>query len=374
MIPIAKPLLGEEEIAAVTEVLRSGNLTSGDVVAQFEKEFAGYIGVPYAIATSSGTTALFAALWSLDLPRGTEVITTPFTFVASANAILYCQHVPVFCDIDEKTFNISPEALFETLHQRKHKPKALIVVHLYGQPCQMGPIMAIAREYGLTVIEDCAQSHGATWQGKITGSFGHLGVFSFYPTKNMTTGEGGMVVTKERKLAEKIRLFINHGSQIRYRHEFLGHNFRMTNIAAAIGLVQLQRLNERNDKRRQNAKILDELLQDIPQIRTPYVQPEAVHVYHQYTVRCQDRDRLADFLCQNGISTGIYYPLPVHHQPLYKELGLHKNSLPVAENAAREVLSLPVHPAVLIDDLKFIGRKVSEYYAAKSVSGDHHLE
>ncbi|MFZ5647349.1 MAG: DegT/DnrJ/EryC1/StrS family aminotransferase [Bacillota bacterium] len=371
MIPVARPVIGREEIEAASEVLESGMLAAGKEVSRFEEEFAGYLGISRAVATSSGTTALFAALWSLDLPPGTSVITTPFTFVASANAILYCGHVPAFCDIEPGTFNISPDSLLKMLRNRREKAGALVIVHLYGQPCRMDLIMDIAREHGLKIIEDCAQSHGASWQGKASGTFGDLGVFSFYPTKNMTTGEGGMAVTGNPTLAEKIRMFINHGARVRYHHEFLGHNFRMTDIAAAIGTAQLRRLNGFNEARRRNAGILDAILGPVPGVKTPYVHPDAHHVYHQYTIRCRRRDQLAEYLSRHGIGTGIHYPLPVHKQPLYKKLGYGRIRLPHAERACKEVLSLPVHPTLSESELQYIGKKVGEFYEGKDISGHY---
>lgn len=372
MIPISRPIIGEEEIAAVAEVLRSGQLAGGETVNSFESLFASCVGVPCAVATSSGTTALHAALWSLGLPPGTGVITTPFTFVASANSILYCGHTPVFCDIEEDTLNLSPEALLHILRTRDDRPGALVVVHLFGQPCRMDSLMAIAEKYGLKVIEDCAQSHGAAWQGQAAGSFGHLGVFSFYPTKNMTTGEGGMVVTKDPALAGKIRMFINHGSQARYCHELLGYNFRLTNIAAAIGIAQLQRLNGLNEARRRNAGILDRLLGGIPGVKTPYAALGAHHVYHQYTIRCRRRDELTGYLLRHGVGSAVHYPAPVHKQPLYEKLGYGRVSLPVAEKACAEVLSLPVHPSLSAEDLQYIGQKAGDFYAAKNFGGHNH--
>lgn len=372
MIPAARPIIGEGEIAAVTEVLRSGQLIAGEKVARFEELFAAYIGVPRAVATSSGTTDLHAALWSLDLPPGTPVITTPFTFVASANAILYCGLTPVFCDIDEKTFNMRTEALKEILRRPGPRPGAMVVVHLFGQPCEMDAIMDIAGEHGVRVIEDCAQSHGASWRGRIAGSFGELGVFSFYPTKNMTTGEGGMVIAKDPALAAKIRMFINHGSQTRYHHEILGYNFRMTDIAAAIGTVQLQRLDDRNQIRRKNAGVLDRILGGISQVDIPYCHPGACHVYHQYTIRCRRRDDLAEFLTRSGIGAAVHYPVPVHRQPLYTKMGHGGARLQEAEKACQEVLSLPVHPSLTEADLKYIGQKVGEFYESKAVGSHNH--
>ncbi|BAF58574.1 MAG: DegT/DnrJ/EryC1/StrS family aminotransferase [Firmicutes bacterium] len=354
MIPIAKPVLGNEEIEAVVEVLHSGRLAQGRKVEEFEEAFASYIGTRYAVAVNSGTAALHLALLAHGIGEGDEVITTPFSFIATGNAILFTGAKPVFVDIDEKTFNLDPDRLEEKITPRT---KAILPVHLYGQPCVMDKIMDIAAKHNLAVIEDACQAHGAKYKGQKVGSFG-TGCFSFYPTKNMITGEGGMVTTNNKEIAEKLKMLRNHGQKVRYFHEMLGYNLRMTDLAAAIGLCQLKKLEDFNAKRRSNAQDLTEGLQDLKGIITPYILSEVKHVFHQYTIRVSEkfgisRDTLREELIRLGINTEIYYPLPIHCQPFYRQLG-YKEHLPRAEKASREVLSLPVHPAVSGTDIQDI--------------------
>ncbi len=235
-IPLSKPCLGEEEKKAVNEVLDSGFLAQGENVRKFEEEFARYVGVKEAVATSNGTTALFVALKALGVKEGDRVITTPFTFVATASSILQCGGVPVFCDVDEKTFNLDPGKL-EDILKKERNIKGIIAVHLYGLPCDLEEIAFLTQKYNLFLLEDCAQAHGAECQGRKVGSWGDMGAFSFYPTKNMTTGEGGMITTNDSLLAQKCRMLINHGSRKRYYHEALGYNFRLTDIGGALGRV-----------------------------------------------------------------------------------------------------------------------------------------
>jgi len=355
MIPIAKPLIGEEEKRAVLEVLSSGMLAQGEKVAKFERNFADYIGVKHAIAVNSGTSALHTALLACGIRQGDEVITTPFSFIATANAILYCQAKPVFADIDEKTFNIDPEQIKEKITS---KTKALLVVHLYGLPCEMQAIKEICEDYKLLLIEDACQAHGAEYKGKKVGSFGDAGVFSFYPTKNMTTGEGGMITTNNEKIAEKARLIREHGAKQRYLHETLGYNYRMTDIAAAIGIEQLKKLDKMNEIRIKNAAILTQGIKGINGITLPFVPLGTKHVFHQYTIRITEdykitRTQLIEKMNANGIATAIYYPIPIHKQPLYIKLG-YKDKLPNAEKACEEVLSLPVHAGVDIEGINRI--------------------
>ena len=354
MIPIAKPLIGEEEKRAVLEVLSSGNLAQGPRVRTFEESFASYIGVNHAVATSSGTSALHLALLACGIKSGDEVITTPFSFIASANAILYCNAKPVFADIDERTLNIDPEQIKEMITP---KTKAVVVVHLYGQPCDMKAITEICQDYELKLIEDACQAHGAEYYGKKVGSFGDAACFSFYPTKNMTTGEGGMVTTNNRAIAEKVRLLREHGARVRYNHIALGYNYRMTDIAAAMGIVQLKKLDEMNSIRIKNAEILTKILKSSDGIKTPYIMPGVKHVFHQYTIRVKNRQELIKRLEMAGIGYAIHYPKPIHRQKLYLDLG-YRDKLPVAEVASREVLSLPVHPALSKEDIEYIAKNV----------------
>ncbi|PKR86277.1 DegT/DnrJ/EryC1/StrS family aminotransferase [Heyndrickxia camelliae] len=355
MIPIAKPIISNAEIDLVNEVLKSGNLASGEYVKKFEDDFANYIEIPYAIATSSGTTGLHAAIEALELPENSQIITTPFTFIASSNSILYSGHKPVFADIDPNTCNMSTEHI-RKLVKENNNIKAILVVHLYGLPANMDEIMKVANELNLKVIEDCAQAHGAEINGKKVGTFGDVGVFSFYPTKNMTTSEGGMIVTKDEEIYNRGKLLINHGSSERYVHTILGYNYRMTNISAAIGLGQLRQINHFTSQRIKNAKLLDKGLKDIEWLDIPYVPSGYKHVYHQYTIKIKNklRNDVINKLEKNGIGYGVHYPTPIHLQPLYKELGYNGISLPNAERLSSQVLSIPVHPSLSETDIHTI--------------------
>ena len=348
MIPIAKPFIGDEEIKEVEAVLRSGFIAQGPKVAEFEEKFAEYIGTRHAIATSSGTTALHVALLCAGIGKGDEVITTPFSFAATANSILYAGGKPVFVDIDPKTYNINPEKIEEAVTD---KTKAIMPVHLYGQPADMDQICKIAEDHDLKVIEDAAQAHGAIYHGRKVGSIGDMACFSFYPTKNITTGEGGIITTDDDAFDKDARAIRAHGESERYEHVTLGYNFRMTDIAAAIGVVQIKRLEEFNEKRIENAEYLTEHINSIEGIEPPYVAENVRHVFHQYTVRVADgkRDELKEFLNSEGVGTGVHYPRTIYKQKLYEDLG-YTADCPEAEKAAAEVLSLPVNPTLTAED------------------------
>lgn len=349
MIPIARPIIGEEEKKAVLKVLDSGIIAQGPKVKAFEDVFADYIGVNHAIATNNGTSALHTALLACGIGKGDEVITTPFTFIATTNSILYCGARPVFSDIDRKTFNINPEEIKEKITERT---KAVLIVHLYGQACDMKAITEICEDYNLKLIEDACQAHGAEYKGVKAGNFGDAACFSFYPTKNMTTGEGGMITTSNEAIAEKARVIREHGSRVRYQHEVLGYNYRMTDIAAAIGIEQLKKLEGFNKKRIENAAKFTSGLKDMEGIETPYVAPDLRHVFHQYTLRVKNREKVVKVMEKAGIGYGIYYPVPVHKQKLYKDYKDKK--LPEAEEASRKVLSLPVHPGIGEKEIDYI--------------------
>ncbi|MDG6244957.1 MAG: DegT/DnrJ/EryC1/StrS family aminotransferase [Methanolobus sp.] len=356
MIPIAKPQLDQAEIDAVSDVLRSGIIAEGQRVAQFEEAFAEYTGTDHAVAVNSGTAALHAALLAHGIGRGDEVITSSFSFIATGNSVLFTGARPVFADICADTFNLDPKLIEEKITPAT---KAIMPVHLYGHPADMDAIRDIAEDHDLILIEDACQAHGAALNGKKAGSFG-TGAFSFYPTKNMTSSEGGMITTNDREVAERARMIRSHGSKQRYLHEMLGYNLRMTDISAAIGLVQLGKVAEYTSAREHNAASLSKGLRGIEGLQCPTVRPGCRHVFHQYTIRIKERDALAGHLKSIGIGTGIYYPIPIHRQPYYKELG-YNDSLLVTEKASREVLSLPVHPGVTDEDIATIVNAISNW-------------
>lgn len=352
VIPIARPLLGDEEKEAVIAVLNSGRLVQGPRVEDFEGRFAAFCGARYAIATSSGTAALYIALLAHGISPGDEVITTPFSFIASANSIVSARARPVFVDIEEDSFNIDPRLIEEKITPRT---KAIIPVHLYGNPCDMEAILEIAARHGLVVIEDACQAHGASIDGRKVGSFG-TGCFSFYASKNMVTGEGGMITTDDKGVAERARLIRQHGMRRQYYHDMWGFNFRMTEFQAAIGIVQLEKLEDFNRRRIENAAYLTENLR---RVITPQVRDGFRHVFHQYTIRVLDgRDKMLEGLRRRDIDARVYYPLPIHKQAFYQQLGYHEE-LPLAEKASQEVLSLPVHPGLTPAELERIVEEVN---------------
>lgn len=345
-IPIAQPEVSEEEISAVAAVLRSGMFAQGPVVRQFENEFAGLCKTRHAVAVNSGTAALHAALACAGVGAGDEVIVPTFSFFATASCVSMCGATPVFVDVDPKTFTIDPGCVGEAVTA---KTKAVIGVHLFGQPFDIKPVAGICEDHALDLIEDAAQAHGSSYRKKMVGGLGKAGCFSFYPTKNMTTGEGGMITTDDGEYAAQLRKFINHGQSEKYRHTMIGYNYRMTDIGGAIGCAQLKKLHGFNDKRISNAAYFDANIH-AKGIVTPYRLPGSTHVYHQYVMRItpdfpMKRAELIEYLAHRGIGTAIHYPIPIHQQPVYagKTAGV---SCPVAERLSAEVLSLPVHPNV----------------------------
>lgn len=350
LIPIARPLLGDDERAAVDRVLRSGHLAGGSEVAAFESEFAALVDGRECVAVNSGTSALFLGLMAAGVGPGDEVIVPSFTFAATANAVAAVGATPVFADIDAATFCLDPAAVTAAVTSRT---AAIMPVHLYGHPANLQALGEVADRHGLALFEDAAQAHAARWQGRPVGSFGAFGAFSFYPTKNMTSGEGGMITTADPQLARRARLLRNQGMEQRYRNEVVGHNMRMSDLHAAIGRVQLGRLPGFTARRQSNAAFLTE---NLPGVRVPLVSPGAEHVYHQYTLRVSDRDRLRASLEQRGVGSDVYYPIPVHALPSFDR----KLDLPETERAAAEVLSIPVHPGLDASDLELIARAVRE--------------
>lgn len=351
-IPIAHPLLGAEETDAVAEVLASGMIAQGPKTAAFEQEFAAYCGVSHAVAVNSGTAALHSALRAAGVGPGDEVIVPAFTFFATASSVLMCGAKPVFADVDPATATIDPASVAGLVTPRT---KAVIGVHLYGQPCDAGAIRDICDEKDLIFIEDAAQAHGATYQGRKTGSLGDLGCFSFYATKNMATGEGGMVTTPSDDYEARLRRVSNHGQSDKYLHTELGYNYRMTDIAAAIGRVQLKKLDGFNRRRQETAAYYDGHIR-APGILTPQVASGRTSVYHQYVLRVTEdaplsRDALMAHLREHGIGCAVHYPVALSRQPVFA--GLHA-SCPVAESLAASVFSIPVHPSVTDEERAYI--------------------
>lgn len=354
MIPISSPQIGEEEKQAVLSVLDSGMLAQGRQVFALEALFTDLCHTRHAIATSSGTSALYLALLANGIGPGAEVITTPFTFIASVSAIIHAGATPVLVDIDEDTFNIDPSLIESAITPAT---SAILPVHLYGYPCDMDPIMEIANRHNLLVIEDAAQAVGATYKGKPVGSFG-TGCFSLYATKNATAGEGGMITTDDSSIADRCRLLRSHGMRSRYHYETLGYNLRMSDIHAAIAVVQMGRLREFTAKRRSNAAYLSSHITTFP---TPTVREGYDHAWHQYTIRAPgeyERGVAVQELRRKGIGTGIFYPSLVHgHAFIHR--AIRGEWLPVADRLSQQVFSLPVHPGLTKSDLEQIVQAVN---------------
>jgi dTDP-4-amino-4,6-dideoxygalactose transaminase len=357
MIPIADPELSDAAKERVTAVMDSGMLADGPAVREFEDEFAAYCETEQAVATANGTAALQAALKAADIGPGDTVLTTPFSFVASANAARLCGADVVFADIDPATYNLDTAAVRRRLEQLDGTVDAIIAVHLYGLPAEMGALRDIADDTNAVLIEDAAQAHGAAYNGTRVGGLGDVACFSFYPTKNMTTAEGGMITTDDEGLAERARQFINHGRTDSYEHATVGHNLRLTSLAAAIGHEQLDRLPTFNERRRHNAARLTEGLAETA-FETPTEPADCRHVYHQYTIRVEDRDAVQASLDEHGVGSAVYYPTCIHEQPAYADFD---GTYPNAEQAAADVLSLPVHPNVTDADIEQIIEVLTQY-------------
>ena len=359
MIPAAKPIIGDEEREAVDRVLRSGMLAQGPEVKAFEEEFSAHVGGRHCVAMNSGTSALHLGFIAAGIKPGDEVIVPSFSFAATANSVVLAGGVPVFADIDPKTFNMDPDHV-ETLITKK--TKAIMPVHLYGHIAAMDRFEEMASKHGLLLIEDAAQGHLASLNGRNSGEFGIVASFSFYPTKNMTAGEGGMVVTDNAEVARMLRLLRNQGQEIRYQNEVIGFNTRMTDIHAAIGRVQLAKLPGWTKQRQENAAYLDKNLKGVV---TPFLAPGTTHSYHQYTVRipggdAAKRDAFMAKIGEKGVGSGVYYPTPIHRLPSFK-LDLN---LPETELVIKECVSLPVHPSLTKEELKTIVEVVNEVAAS----------
>ena len=364
MIPIAKPFLDDNEIKAVSEVLKSGIIAQGPKVRELEEKFAKLCGTKYAIAVNSGTAALHTALYVVGIRQGDEVITTPFSFIATANTILMQRAKPVFVDIDEETFNIDPEKIKE---KTTDKTKAIETVDLYGNLCDYDEIEKIAEKNNLIIVEDACQAVNAEQNGKKAGSFGDMSAFSFYGTKNITCGEGGMISTNNKEYADNAKLFRQHGrsNMASYEYSGLGYNYRTTDISAAILLEQLKKIGVITKKRIENAEYLSKNLGKINGIKVPDVKNDGSNVFHQYAIRVLEdfrlnRDELNEHLNKKGIGTGIYYPKPLHLLPHLKKFGYKEGDFPIAEKLSNEVISLPVHPHLAKEQLDYIIKVFNE--------------
>ncbi len=362
-IPPARPVIDEQDIEAAVRVLRSGMVIQGPEVAGFEEEFSAHVDGRHCVAVNSGTSALHLSLMAMGVGRGDEVIVPSFSFAATANVVKLVGAEPVFADIDPRTFNIDPDAIDALVGP---KTAAIMPVHLYGQAADMGRIEAIATKHGLGILEDAAQAHLAEWNGRRVGAIGTAGCFSFYPTKNMHSLEGGMVTTADAEFARTLRLLRNQGMEQKYANEIAGANMRLTDVAAAIGRTQLTRLPAWTEARRANAAVLDA---GITGATTPYVADEAVHVYHQYTIKVAgDRDAFQEGLKAKGIGSAPYYPTPIHRLlPYLADDGKPdpRWELPETEKATTEVLSLPIYPSLTAEELERIVDGVND--VAKSV-------
>lgn len=351
MIPLAGPIVTDSQKKAVLRVLESGHFILGENVSEFEKDFAAYHDCKYGIGVSSGTSALNLSMLALDIKSGDEVITVPNTFIATANAIAFSGAKPVFVDIDEKTFNMNPELLSEKITS---KTKAIVPVHLNGYPAEMKPIMEIANDAGIPVVEDCCQAHGAKCYDQSVGSFGKIACFSFYPSKNLTVcGDGGMAITNDESLERKLKAIRNYGQDRRYHHLFIGHNSRLSEISAAIGREQLKDLPIWTNARRKNANLYNKLLSR-SNLMLPKEASWARPVYHYYVVRSDARDKLVSHLSSKQIGVGIHYPIPIHLQPAYEFLGHKKGDFPITEACADSIISLPSHPKMTETDVRTV--------------------
>lgn len=362
MISIAAPSIGKEEIDAVNKVLESGILAQGPKVVELEAAFAAFCGTKYAAAVNSGTAALHAALFAADVGPGDEVITTPFSFIATINPIVFMGAKPVLVDIDPETFNIDVSKIEAAITP---KTKAIIPVHLYGQSVDMDELRALAKKHHLAVIEDACQAVGATYDGKKAGSLGDLGCFSLYATKNIMCGEGGIVTTDNEEMIQAIKRFRQHGMSGPYEYAHIGYNYRMTDLLAAIAVEQLKKADDFTDRRQANAHALDEGLQGVRGLILPKTGRNRTHVYHQYTVRVTDgfpvsRQEFVEKLREREIIAGVYYPKPLHAISHIAAYGYKMGDFPVTESATEEVLALPVHPLVGKADIQTIINAVKE--------------
>lgn len=350
--------ISNEINSAMQQVLDACAFSGGKYVSQFEEQFAAFCGCSASIGVGSGTEALWLALMGLDIRPGDEVITVPNTFIATVEAISLCGATPVFVDVDQRSYTMNPHLLEAAITPRT---RAIIPVHLFGQPADMDPIMAIAAKHGLYVVEDACQAHGAAYKGRMAGSIGHAGCFSFYPGKNLGAyGEAGGVITNDSRLADNIKMLRDHGQSRKYYHNVIGVNSRMDGIQGAVLSVKLKYLSEWNSLRRLNARRYNELLQDADGIVLPQEMEYARHVYHIYAVRVKNRDAFMSRLAERGIGCGIHYPVPIHLQEAYTPLNLGKGAFPVSEQCGEEFVSLPLFPEMSPDQVAYVAAAVKE--------------
>lgn len=350
----------DEIDAAIKEVIESSAFTSGPFVKSFEESFAKAHNAKYCAGLNSGTSALHIAMWALGIGTGDEVIVPTSTFFATAESVSLCGATPVFVDSEPEYYNIDPKKIENAITDRT---RAVIAVHLYGQPARMDEIKAITDKYKLLLIEDCAQAHIAEYKGRAVGTFGVCGCFSFYPGKNLGAyGEAGAVITADEELYKKILVLRDHGSSVKYYHDYIGHNYRMEGIQGAVLEVKLKYLREWTEKRRKNAGLYNKYLSEIKEVSLPIAMPDVKHVYHLYVVRVPMRDELIKYLQGNEIYAGIHYPVPCHLQKAYSHLNQSKMSLPVAEKYAKEVLSLPMYPEMAEEDIQYVCNNIKEFY------------
>jgi dTDP-4-amino-4,6-dideoxygalactose transaminase len=365
MINLSKPIIGDKEITGVVNVLKSGMLAQGTITREFEEKFAGLCGVKFAVAVSNGTAAIHTALYALGIGEGDEVITTPFSFVATANPILMQKASVVFADISETDYCLNPKEVEKRI---TNNTKAIIPVDLYGQIYDTEGISGLAKKYSIKVLEDACQAVGASRNGVMAGNVADISVFSLYATKNITTGEGGMITTNNEEYARKCKLFRHHGQDeaLRYEYVDMGYNYRTTDICSAIGIAQLERLAEINSIRQSLSNIYVQKLSGVRGIVLPKISKGNSHVFHQFSIRLDEeftgtRDSLIAFLENNGIKTGIYYPKPLHLFPQFRKFGYKEGDFPVAEKISHQILSLPIHPSLSQTEISYISDKILEY-------------
>jgi perosamine synthetase len=361
-IPLAKPVFDGEMENAALDALRNEHFVMGESTYKFEEEFAEYCGVPYCVSTSSGTAALHLCLTAIGIRASDQVITTPFSFVATANAIVHAGATPVFADIRTESCNIDPDQISEVVTRNT---KAVIPVHLYGHPSQMGEIMDTAKSREISVLEDACQAHGAGYHGLKAGSIGDAGCFSFYPSKNMTVcGDGGMITTSNERIAKAVAKLRDCGRKSKYVHDIVGYTARLNTVNSAIGRVQLRRLDRWNEQRRKNARLYSRLLADLEEIALPPGENSRVKpVYHLYVIRTRRRDALQKWLQKSGIGCGVHYPLPIHLQPAYKKLfGFKTGAYPQSEHASGTCLSIPMFPDLTGDEIKYVSERIHEFF------------